>query len=141
MDPVTLAVAALRLLQPIWQRARQALEDRAADKLGEGAVDLADRLYGVLEAKLSGDSYDLAMLEGARNKPDDQFRQRILTDKLAQLFAEDSSFAEAVAKLAKPEPSLKNIQVNAVDSGITSAGPVTQTASNGNATGRDNIQR
>lgn len=117
MDPVSLAVAAVELLIPFFRRVHDKVLDRFATDISDAVAAKAEVLYGRLRTALSGDPYDIALLEGARAEPDDQARLANLQAALVKRATEDDAFAAQLSELVAEAERSGAVRIQVRDAG------------------------
>jgi hypothetical protein len=99
MDPVTLATAAVTLLVPFFKRLGEKALDRAGGDLADAAEAKVEALYERIKAKLVGDDYNGALLQGVEADPDSPNRRANLQGALVEQLQQDEGFKAALERL------------------------------------------
>ncbi len=99
MDPATLATAAVAVLSPYLKK----VAEKAAEKVGDLAVEATEKLFGFLKGKLGGRPAAAEALADVEKAPADADALGALRVQLRKLAEADEEFRTELAKrLADP---------------------------------------
>jgi hypothetical protein len=126
MDPVSLATSAVGLLVPLFRKLKAAVVDALTEDLVDAAVPKVEALYGQIRDRLPQGSYEGALLEGLKEQPDAEDRQRNLESALVKVLTEDRDLASMVSQLIQQAESAGGVRQHATDVGMVALGNVTQ---------------
>ncbi|WP_433330200.1 hypothetical protein [Spirillospora sp. CA-294931] len=119
MEPITLAAATIGVLVPYLGQ----IAGGGLARIGETATDSASQrvteLYRAIRTRVTGASYEEAILDGAEEQPENEARRAALQNVLAELIQNDPDFAETLSELVKGTTEIRPIQVT--DSGAVAA--------------------
>ncbi|MDX6740847.1 hypothetical protein [Actinocorallia sp. A-T 12471] len=126
MEPVTLAAAAVGILAPYLGQ----IAGGGLARIGETATDRASQrvtdLYRAIRARVTGQPYEEAILDGAEAQPDSEARRTTLQNALAELLAADPDFAATLTPLVNAAKAEGPRHVQASQSGAVAGGDVHQ---------------
>ena len=117
VDPAALAPAAVSLLVPFLSQVGNRMGARAGDELGDVLLDKLGRLYRMIKARLAGDPYSQAILNGIEDDPTSSARQRALEAVVEDASSTDQQFAIQLEALIAEIDDAGGVSIRVSDSG------------------------
>ena len=126
MDPITLAAATVGVLAPYLGQIAGGGLARIGEVVTDGAGHRVAELYRAVRDRVTGSTYEEAVLDGAEAQPENEGRVSALQNVLAELIESDADFAASLESLVQQAQEAGARRLQVTDSGAVAGGDVNQ---------------
>jgi hypothetical protein len=109
MDPLSLAAMAVPIVAGFLLRVGKRVAGHISQDLEDDATSKLEALYEAIKQRLSGDDFAARSLQRFEEDPENERRQGVLTEVIADAAEADESFAEELDQLVEDAKGVTGI--------------------------------